>query len=108
MEGSERFRAFYGRVEFERSILKTVNGGRLSGMPLNGLSPSVRGPWVRNIRSEFDSKALETVLERCWVELGRMSDQSRNVFEVNPERPDVRVQLVLELQRIIGGSESQQ
>src|SRR5262245_48669130 len=99
MDRSPRFASFYSRVDFERAVLRAANLIAGSDCKLHGLTPHARSVWLHQIPEGRQKVALGLLLDGCWEELGKMSDHSRNVFEVRPERPDVRVEL---LDRIYG------
>jgi hypothetical protein len=99
MEQSVRFSGFYNRVDFERAVLRTVNKA-CGAVSLHGLTPDARSLWLRDAPDVIRQSPLPRLLDLCWEELGKMSDQSRNVFEVRPERPDVRVGLLAEIQKL--------
>jgi hypothetical protein len=97
MQQSTRFSSFYNRVDFERAVLCAANTIPGVTYTLNGLSPETRRVWLQRLPPTGQASSLPELLERCWEELGRMSDHSRNVFEVRPDRPDVRVRLLDEI-----------
>lgn len=100
MENSTRFASFYGRVDFERAVLRAANLAVGEIAPLHGLTPDARAVWMRKLPDSVQSSQLPQLLHRCWEELGRMSDHSRNVFEVRPDRPDSRMQLLEEIRAL--------
>lgn len=97
MEQSNRFSSFYSRVDFERAVLRATNGRFGEGSVLHGLTPDARAVWLITVPRNIQTSLLPALLERCWEELGRMSDHSRNVFEIRPDRPDTRMRLLTEI-----------
>jgi hypothetical protein len=92
---SARFASFYNRVDFERAVLRTANTAvGVHACALHGLTPDARRAWLSSLSPALRDSVLPVLLERCWEELGRMSDHSRNVFEIRPDRPDVRLDLL--------------
>ena len=100
MTASIRMSSFLSRVDYERAVLRAAN--TLPGVvaTLHGLTPNARQLWLEQLPRNLQSTKLPELLECCWEELGKMSDQSRNVFEVRPDRPDIRVSLLDQIVRV--------
>jgi hypothetical protein len=97
-----RFSSFYNRVDFERAVLRATNAAFGATSVLHGLTPDARAVWLKTLPPRLETSILANLLERCWEELGRMSDHSRNVFEIRPDRPDVRMSLLNEIRALSG------
>src|SRR5438067_2098290 len=80
-QGDRRIASFFGRVRFERDVLRAINTLPIVHSHLDGLSPQTRISWISKEPSISSYAELVLLLDEAWSLLGQLADHSRMVFE---------------------------